>query len=148
MLKPFCGKSISADVIRVNVAKGDDDDDDGVFIYCAVVADLHDEMILAENAISRLLQSKFEANHEFGDIQNNQADDNLCQNSDNFDCKSDSSVDSQNNSHLCNAVVMSDESDVAPSVECKQTQHSPSSDSDNTVDDGDCLLYTSDAADE
>ena len=29
---------------------------------------------------------------------------------------------------------MSDESDVVPSVECKQTQHSPSSDNDNTVD--------------
>ena len=117
-LKPFCGKSISADVIRVNVAKGDDDDDDdGVCIYCAVVADLHDEMILAENAISRLLQTKLEANREFGDIQNNQADDDLCQNPNNSDCKFDSSADSQSSSHLCNAVVMSDESDVVPSVE-------------------------------
>ena len=49
-LKPFCGKAISADVICVNVAKGDDDDDDddGIFIYCAVVSELHDQMILAD----------------------------------------------------------------------------------------------------
>ena len=58
----------------------------------------------------------------------------MCQNSDNFDCKSDSSADSQSNSHLFNAVVMSDESDIVPSVECKQTQHSSSFDNDNTVD--------------
>jgi len=57
-LKPFTGDSISADVVRVNIANGCNCDfDAGVYLHCAVVADLNDEMILAENATARLLQT-------------------------------------------------------------------------------------------
>jgi len=60
-LKPFTGDSISADVVRVNTANGCNCDfDAGIYMHCAMVADLNDEMILAENAIARLLQNGFE----------------------------------------------------------------------------------------
>ena len=50
-LEPFYDESIHADVACVNKASDMNSDGDGVNIHCAIVSDLNDQMILAENII-------------------------------------------------------------------------------------------------
>jgi len=125
-LRPFCGDSISADIVRINVANrmSQSDNSDGVCLHCAVVPDLSDEMILAENAISRLSQTK--------SVSKLQSEDNRVsefgRGGRSDTTTDDTSVDDK--THTCNVVgVQGDPAlNAAPPSECEQTSGSGEAD--------------------
>jgi len=59
-LRPFCGQSVNADLVRLTISSVDFDglnSNSGIDIWCAVVSDLHDDFILTADAVYRLSQS-------------------------------------------------------------------------------------------
>ena len=59
-LRPFCGQSVNADLVRLtlsSVGLNGSSSDSSIDIWCAVVPDLHDDFILTADAVSRLSQS-------------------------------------------------------------------------------------------
>jgi len=58
-LRPFCGNSITADLARATVSSCADvnaDCNKKIDIWCAIVAGLHDELILTSEAVDRLYE--------------------------------------------------------------------------------------------
>jgi len=59
-LRPFCGQSVNADLVRLTISSVDFDGSNsnrGIDIWCAVVSDLHADFILTADAVYRLSQS-------------------------------------------------------------------------------------------
>jgi len=110
-LRPFCGNSISANVVLMNVAnRMSQSNSDGVYLHCAVVSNLHDKIILAENAIARLSQVKSNVDRVIENSVSGGSDTTI----------DDASVSDK--THVCDVVVVQNpvSSDTPPS-ECKQT---------------------------
>jgi len=58
-LRPFCGQSVNADLVRLTISSSNFDGLDShssIDIWCAVVPDLHDDFILTADAVSRLFE--------------------------------------------------------------------------------------------
>ena len=59
-LRPFCGQSVNADLVRLTISSVDFDgsnSNSGIDVWCAVAPDLHDDFILTADAVYRLSQS-------------------------------------------------------------------------------------------
>jgi len=83
---------------------------DGVYLHCAVVPDLHDEMILAENTIARLSQAKSDVDRVIENSVSGGSDTTI----------DDASVCDE--THVCDVVgVQNPVSSVTPPSECEQT---------------------------
>lgn len=103
-LRPFCGKSVTADVVRLTMScESDSGDESAIDIYCALVPELYDDLLLSADAIDRLTGCITKVSR----VQTRSSDDN-----DNDKAEIDVSHQSASVTTRCDINANSDSSDV------------------------------------